>query len=141
MVTLLKLDSLARNSVPDHNGKMIDQLTAFLSINNNSKDTADIRMNSIQYENQLSGSPEWILSSPALNREVEGFMSNSSINKGQSIKLFYSVNEPNYQRMQLYHWRYFELDGIKVLVVGNYLDQLMYRRLHRKCPRFKKMDY
>src|SRR5210317_440720 len=94
MVTLLKLHSLARNSVSDHNGK-IDQLTAFLSINNNSKDTVDIRMNAIQYENQLSGSPEWILSSPAMNREVEGFMSNSSINKGQSIKLFYSVNEPN----------------------------------------------
>jgi len=52
-------------------------------------------MNVIQIENQLSGSPEWILSSPALNREVEGYMSKSSINKGQSIKLFYSVNEPN----------------------------------------------
>lgn len=93
--TLLKLHNLARKSVPDQNGE-IDLPTAIRSISNtSSKDTVAIRMNDIQYENQLSGSPEWILSSPAMNREVEGYMSKSSINKGQSIKLFYSVNEPN----------------------------------------------
>ena len=50
--------------------------------------------NQIQLENELPGSPDWILSNPAMNREVEGYMSRTSVQKGERILLFYSVN-PN----------------------------------------------
>jgi hypothetical protein len=51
-----------------------------------------IHKNAIQIENELPGSPEWILSKPALNREVEGYMSRTSIQKGDKISLYYNVN-------------------------------------------------
>ncbi|GFH57026.1 hypothetical protein CTEN210_13502 [Chaetoceros tenuissimus] len=50
------------------------------------------KKNRIQIENEKQGSPEWILSNPARNREVEGYMSRSSVKKGSSIQLFYSLN-------------------------------------------------
>lgn len=50
--------------------------------------------NQIQLENELPGSPDWILSNPAMNREVEGYMSRTSVQKGERILLYYSVN-PN----------------------------------------------
>ncbi len=51
-----------------------------------------IHRNRIQLENELPGSPDWILSKPAVNREVEGYMSRTSVQKGESILLYYSLN-------------------------------------------------
>ena len=47
--------------------------------------------NVIQLENELPGSSDWVLSKPAVDREIEGYMSRTSVNKGQSISLFYNV--------------------------------------------------
>ena len=53
---------------------------------------SSIGKNQIQLENELPGSPEWILSKPARNREVEGYMSRTSVQRGERIRLYYSVN-------------------------------------------------
>jgi len=51
----------------------------------------DVPKNAIQLENEKPGSMDWILSKPAIDREVEGYMSRTSVNKGQRISLFYNV--------------------------------------------------
>jgi hypothetical protein len=55
----------------------------------------DKKKNKIQLENELPGSPEWTLSKPAIGREVEGYMSKTSVNRGENISLFYNVNPLN----------------------------------------------
>ena len=50
--------------------------------------------NPIQAENELPGTPDWILSKPAKNREIEGYMSLTSIQKGESILLFHNTRAP-----------------------------------------------
>lgn len=55
----------------------------------------DKKKNKIQLENELTGSPEWILSKPAIGREVEGYMSKTRVNRGENISLFYNVNPLN----------------------------------------------
>jgi hypothetical protein len=55
----------------------------------------DTHKNPIQLENELPGSPDWILSKPAIGREVEGYMSRTSVNRGENISLYYNVNPTN----------------------------------------------
>ena len=47
--------------------------------------------NPIEIENSKLGTKDWILTSPALNREIEGYTSHTSINAGESILLFYNT--------------------------------------------------
>lgn len=68
----------------DHSSKPKDLVDAYALLTNTK--------NEIQLENELPGSPDWILFKPAVNREVEGFMSRTSINKGENISLYYNVN-------------------------------------------------
>ena len=51
--------------------------------------------NSILRENKQAGTSDWVLSKPAMNREVEGYMSRTSIQKGHSIHLFFNTASPN----------------------------------------------
>ncbi len=53
-------------------------------------------MNKITKENQLQGTLEWQLSNPATQREIEGYASHTSINKGESIKLFINTEASEY---------------------------------------------
>ena len=50
-------------------------------------------LNPIQLENQNSGTASWKLSNVALNREIEGYASETSVNAGEQISFF--VNAPN----------------------------------------------
>src|ERR1700730_7272930 len=52
--------------------------------------------NVIQDENILSGTTSWQLSNPASNREIEGYASLTSVNKGGEISLFVSTEDANY---------------------------------------------
>jgi hypothetical protein len=47
-------------------------------------------LNSIAIENRNAGTREWKLTNPALHRQVEGYMSHTSVSAGQSILLFYN---------------------------------------------------
>ena len=51
--------------------------------------------NPILRENEQAGTSDWVLSKPAMNREIEGYMSKTSIQKGHSILLFFNTASPN----------------------------------------------
>jgi hypothetical protein len=46
--------------------------------------------NLIQIENELAGSLDWALNKPANDREIEGYMSRTSVQPGDSILLYHS---------------------------------------------------
>lgn len=50
----------------------------------------------IATENAKSGDPEWVLTNPATQREIEGFASATSIDRGQTISFFVSTKDPSY---------------------------------------------
>ncbi|WP_411032160.1 N,N-dimethylformamidase beta subunit family domain-containing protein [Spongiimicrobium sp. 3-5] len=52
--------------------------------------------NKIAIENSKRGTSDWKLDKPALNREIEGYASQTSINAGESINLFVSSISPRY---------------------------------------------
>jgi hypothetical protein len=72
--------------------------------------------NHIQIENSMPGSSDWVLTNPALQREVEGYMSRTSIQRGQNISLFYSSQEAEQVKVEVFRsgW-YSGVGGRKVL--------------------------
>jgi len=56
----------------------------------------NIIINPTILENQKNGTTDWILSNPAKNREIEGYASLTSVNKGAKIQLFVNTKEPVY---------------------------------------------
>lgn len=56
--------------------------------------TNDQSKNPIQLENEYPGTSEWVLSRPALDRDIEGYMSRTSVLQGDSILLFYNTRAP-----------------------------------------------
>ncbi|AFY46754.1 hypothetical protein Nos7524_0852 [Nostoc sp. PCC 7524] len=57
---------------------------------------ADQKNNPIIIENQKIGTTAWQLTNPATRREIEGYASLTSVNRGDTIKLFVNTKEPNY---------------------------------------------
>src|SRR3979411_2822898 len=55
-----------------------------------------VAANVVQDENALPGTTSWQLSNPASNREIEGYASLTSVNKGGQISLFVNTTDPNY---------------------------------------------
>jgi hypothetical protein len=51
-------------------------------------------LNSVQTENAQSGSTDWALTNPATNREIEGYASLTSVNRGNTINFFVSTSGP-----------------------------------------------
>lgn len=54
------------------------------------------RSNPITFENQKTGTTDWQLTNPARSREIEGYASLTSVNRGDEIKLFVNTKEPRY---------------------------------------------
>lgn len=52
--------------------------------------------NPVELENAKRGDPNWILANPALDHEIEGYASFTSIDRGESIKFFVSTAAPSY---------------------------------------------
>ena len=52
--------------------------------------------NPIVLENRKSGTTSWIISTPARRHEIEGYASATSVNRGDSIKLFVHTEAPAY---------------------------------------------
>lgn len=52
--------------------------------------------NSIQLENGKPGTQTWQLANPALNHEIEGYASLTSVNRGGQIKFFVNTADTNY---------------------------------------------
>jgi hypothetical protein len=53
-------------------------------------------MNATALENERLGTVAWEITSPALAREIEGYASRTSINRGGAIELFVSTVDPSY---------------------------------------------
>ncbi|BAZ28103.1 Ig domain protein group 1 domain protein [Cylindrospermum sp. NIES-4074] len=47
-------------------------------------------------ENKKIGTTEWQLTNPAIQREIEGYASMTSVNRGEEIKFFVNTKEPSY---------------------------------------------
>lgn len=54
------------------------------------------RNNPTIIENIKPGTTDWQLTNPATKREIEGYASLTSVNRGDEIKLFVNTKEPNY---------------------------------------------
>jgi hypothetical protein len=52
--------------------------------------------NPTQAENARTGSADWELVNPALQREIEGYASRTSVNRGEPIQLFVNTADPTY---------------------------------------------
>ena len=52
--------------------------------------------NPVTGENQLPGTEDWMLASPATNREIEGYASATSVGAGGTIRFFVSTASPTY---------------------------------------------
>src|SRR5215216_5824853 len=48
--------------------------------------------NPVQTENALTGNTDWVLTNPATNREIEGYASFTSVNRGNTIDFFISTD-------------------------------------------------
>ncbi|MDQ2100808.1 MAG: hypothetical protein QQW96_24575 [Tychonema bourrellyi B0820] len=70
--------------------------TAASSQNYSSLEKSAIATNLTALENQKPGTADWQLTNPAIKREIEGYASLTSVNRGDAIKLFVNTNEPNY---------------------------------------------
>lgn len=53
-------------------------------------------MGAIKFENHELGTSEWALQRPATNREIEGYASECSINRGESISFYISTAAPEF---------------------------------------------
>ncbi|WP_447976702.1 N,N-dimethylformamidase beta subunit family domain-containing protein [Candidatus Nitrospira bockiana] len=85
-------------------------VVAFLS-------AATVFANPVQDENQRPGSRDWTLSKPAVNREIEGYASATSIERGQPIALFVHTQEPSY-RIDLYRMGWYGGAGARLMAGG-----------------------
>jgi len=50
----------------------------------------------IATENARTGDPAWVLSNPAIQREIEGYASATSVNRGGSITFYVSTGDPQF---------------------------------------------
>ncbi|HEX2055734.1 MAG TPA: N,N-dimethylformamidase beta subunit family domain-containing protein, partial [Nitrospiraceae bacterium] len=73
-------------------------------------------LNEVQRENSRPGMWDWRLSKPAMNREIEGYASRTSINRGEPISLFVHTIEPSY-RIEVYRMGWYGGAGAR-LVAG-----------------------
>jgi hypothetical protein len=55
-----------------------------------------LAQNVVQVENMRAGSPDWVRTNPAANREIEGYASDTSVNRGDIIHLYVSTFDPTY---------------------------------------------
>lgn len=52
--------------------------------------------NPITAENNRTGTEEWRLTNPAMHREIEGYASATSVNRGEAIRLYVNTDDPAY---------------------------------------------
>jgi cellulose synthase/poly-beta-1,6-N-acetylglucosamine synthase-like glycosyltransferase len=53
-------------------------------------------LNPIQVENRKSGTTDWILTRPARHHEIEGYASRTSVNRGDTLRLFVNTDSEFY---------------------------------------------
>ncbi|BAZ42139.1 Ig domain protein group 1 domain protein [Calothrix sp. NIES-4101] len=66
--------------------------------------------NPIIIENIKPGTKDWQLTNPARNREIEGYASLTSVNRGDKIKLFVNTKDPGYT-IEMYRMGWYQGQG------------------------------
>jgi|CXWL01.1.fsa_nt_gi cellulose synthase/poly-beta-1,6-N-acetylglucosamine synthase-like glycosyltransferase len=72
----------------------------------------DAGMTPIQVENRKPGTTEWALTHPALHREIEGYASLASVNRGDELKLFVNTNADFYT-VRIYRMGWYQGTGAR----------------------------
>lgn len=67
--------------------------------------------NPTQLENAKAGTTAWQLTNPAVNREVEGYASLTSVNRGGQIRFFISVAQAQLVNLQIYRMGWYGGNG------------------------------
>jgi hypothetical protein len=67
--------------------------------------------NPIQLENAKAGTTAWQLTNPAMNREVEGYASHTSVNRGSEIRLYVSVAQAQQVNLHIYRMGWYGGNG------------------------------
>lgn len=86
---------------PEHQGaqQVLQQLTVMersKETRGRARDQGRTRPGLITAENARAGTRDWKLSSPAVRREIEGYASLTSVNRGGEIEFFVHTAEPSY---------------------------------------------
>lgn len=71
----------------------------------------------IQDENRRAGTTDWQLSKPAVNREIEGYASLTSVSRGGQISFFINTTEPEY-RIDIYRMGWYGGQGARLVQGG-----------------------
>ncbi len=86
----------------------------------------DPTLNAITRENQLAGTTEWNLTSPATNREIEGYASATSVNHGEPIRFYVNTTARAYT-IDVFRMGWYGglggrrvMDPIQALALGKY---------------------
>ena len=65
---------------------------------------APFASNPILIENELPGTSDWFLTNPAMNNEVEGYMSRTSVQRGEAIMLYQKYHKCySYDKRSIHH--------------------------------------
>ncbi|MBW4510554.1 MAG: hypothetical protein KME64_29165 [Scytonematopsis contorta HA4267-MV1] len=72
------------------------------------------RENLINLENQKPATTDWKLTNPAINREIEGYASLTSVNRGGEIKLFINTKDPAY-KIEIYRMGWYSGAGGRLM--------------------------
>ncbi|HSE58889.1 MAG TPA: N,N-dimethylformamidase beta subunit family domain-containing protein [Nitrospiraceae bacterium] len=70
--------------------------------------------NPVQRENARPGTTEWRLTNPALHREIEGYASLTSVNRGHPIK-FYVHTQDRFYRLEIYRMGWYGGAGARLV--------------------------
>jgi hypothetical protein len=76
--------------------------------------SATAELNQVQLENARPGTEEWRLTRPALEREIEGYGSRTSVNRGEQINLFVHTSDPAY-RVEIYRMGWYGGAGARLV--------------------------
>ena len=79
--------------------------------------------NTIQLENAKPGTPNWQLTNPATNHEIEGYASLVSVNRGDQISFFVNTADPTFT-LEIFRTGWYGGAGARLMVPGVQLTGL-----------------
>ncbi len=74
-------------------------------------------LNPIQIENSKPGIADWLLAKPARNREIEGYASASSVNRGERIHFYVNTTAPSYS-LAIYRMGWYDGLGARQMLTA-----------------------
>ncbi|MDF0666216.1 MAG: hypothetical protein P0119_09100 [Nitrospira sp.] len=98
---MVRYDPSARGIVDHPCLRLVGLLLMIILPNALIQAKARAETNPVQRENARPGTAEWRLTNPALHREIEGYASLTSVNRGHPIKFYVHTQDHSY-RLEIY---------------------------------------